>query len=134
MEFMQTQRVDMKAVRKFILELFVYDSLLLNSDRHTGNYMFVMDNNTGYVIGFGELFDFNQAFIADRFHNNIDDLISPTLPSEDITMFELARAYYEHSMFYREHDRVFNILQNACENVENIDKVLERYRRLTGGE
>ena len=79
MQFMKTKRVDLTTVRKFILELFVYDSLLLNSDRHIGNIMFrdfngvlkpaeIIDNDA-CLMPRHECGDISQVVSMMRFNN-----------------------------------------------------------------
>ncbi|MBP3222944.1 MAG: hypothetical protein J6M18_03350 [Actinomycetaceae bacterium] len=42
-------------------EMVVMDAIMLNTDRHTGNYGFLVDNDTGEVKGMAPLFDHNLA-------------------------------------------------------------------------
>lgn len=37
--------------------MYVFDALILNEDRHLGNYGYLIDNKTGNVIGIAPLFD-----------------------------------------------------------------------------
>lgn len=44
-------------------EMLAMDALMANVDRHAGNYGFLVDNDTGEVLGFAPLFDHNMAFM-----------------------------------------------------------------------
>lgn len=44
-------------------EMLVADAVMLNVDRHEGNYGFLVDNDTGEVIAPAPLFDHNMAFL-----------------------------------------------------------------------
>lgn len=85
MKFMQTQRVDLTAVRKFILELFVYDSLLLNSDRHIGNIMF---RRVGDTIKPAEIIDNDACLMARHECRDISQVVS-------MMRFNKATTYHE---------------------------------------
>jgi hypothetical protein len=50
-----------QGVLESYLDMLVFDSVILNEDRHTGNFGFVRENTTGRFIGFAPLFDHNQA-------------------------------------------------------------------------
>ena len=110
--------------------MVVLDYLTANTDRHTGNYMYVMDNSTGDLIGFGKLYDFNQAFISDTLNTSIDDAISPTIPLEDITLYQLAIKYYKDSIFHKEYTKIYEILKNIIDIEIYREKLLVRYTRI----
>lgn len=44
-------------------EMVVADAVMLNIDRHEGNYGFIVDNDTGEVISPAPLFDHNLSFL-----------------------------------------------------------------------
>lgn len=43
--------------------MLLMDCLTMNTDRHTGNYGFIYDNNTLKIIGMAPVFDNNMAFL-----------------------------------------------------------------------
>lgn len=44
-------------------EMVVMDALMANSDRHSANYGFIVDNATGKVLRMAPLFDHNMAYL-----------------------------------------------------------------------
>lgn len=43
------------------LDILAFDSVILNDDRHVGNFGFMRDNETGRFLGFAPLFDQNRS-------------------------------------------------------------------------
>ena len=43
------------------LDMLTFDSVILNDDRHVGNFGFMRDNETGRFLGFAPLFDQNRS-------------------------------------------------------------------------
>lgn len=60
-----------KAVDQF-RTMAVFDSLIANSDRHTGNFGVLRDNATGTVLDMAPLFDHNVALFARDFDEQLD--------------------------------------------------------------
>lgn len=55
------------------VDMLVFDALIYNTDRHTGNFGLLLDNNTNQIIGFAPIFDnglslFNYAMEKDLEH------------------------------------------------------------------
>lgn len=78
----------------FISEMFIADSIMFNEDRHLGNFGFLVDNNSGKIIGTAPLYDHNISLLCyamrDDF-NNINNYIKannkgPRLGSDFITV------------------------------------------------
>lgn len=82
-------------VMRYILELDAYsfhmmnllDYLVGNTDRHWGNWGFLMDNETGEILRLHDLMDFNQAFSA---YDSPDGAGCQTMPGTKITQREAA--------------------------------------------
>lgn len=55
-------------------DMVVFDYIAANTDRHSGNWG-VLTDSSNCIIGMAPLFDHNQAFIADCFGTDINDLI-----------------------------------------------------------
>jgi len=47
-----------------ISKLVVSDYDLANTDRHLGNILFVIDNNTNMIAGLAPAIDYNQALLS----------------------------------------------------------------------
>ncbi|MDD7390894.1 MAG: HipA protein [Lachnospiraceae bacterium] len=45
--------------------MLVFDALILNEDRHSGNYGFLFENDTGRIIGMNPVFDHNRSLLFD---------------------------------------------------------------------
>ena len=54
-------------------DMIVLDAVILNPDRHLGNFGFIVDNGTFKVKGFAPVFDHNMALIARGMDKTIED-------------------------------------------------------------
>ena len=45
--------------------MLIFDALILNEDRHSGNYGFLFSNNTGQILGMSPVFDNNRSLLFD---------------------------------------------------------------------
>lgn len=45
--------------------MLVFDALILNEDRHSGNYGFLFENDTGRILGMNPVFDHNRSLLFD---------------------------------------------------------------------
>ena len=62
-------------------EMLVYDAVMLNVDRHAGNYGFLVENETGRLLSLAPAFDHNQAFLPYMMPgDDIDALITEQQP------------------------------------------------------
>lgn len=63
---------------KVLLERFVtmvvFDSLIVNPDRHGKNHGFLRDNHTGQIVGYAPLFDHNLALFARHSDLSADEM------------------------------------------------------------
>lgn len=88
MEYMKRNNMDF---REFCLKkwgnLFacipVLDYIIINTDRHTQNYGFFMNNSTGELDGMAPLFDYNCALVADYFERDAEETLSQMLNTPD---------------------------------------------------
>lgn len=81
----------------------VLDYIVLNTDRHTQNYGFLMNNETGEIEQLAPLFDFNCALTADYFLRDAADTLSQMFNTAD-TLRGLAHRYIKDTnmIFYEE--------------------------------
>lgn len=54
-------------------DMIVLDAVILNPDRHFGNFGFIVDNDTFTVKGFAPVFDHNMALLARGMNNTLED-------------------------------------------------------------
>lgn len=88
--------------RKFA-SIPVLDFIVVNTDRHTQNYGFFMNNETGEIENMAPLFDFNCALTADYFLGNGSDTFSQMFNTAE-TLRELAHRFVKDTnlIFYEE--------------------------------
>ena len=53
--------------------MFLIDSIIMNQDRHLGNFGFIIDNNTGFIKRFAPLFDFNISMLTNAMDTDLDN-------------------------------------------------------------
>ena len=54
--------------------MIVFDSIIMNPDRHTGNFGFLIDNNTLEIVGFSPLYDYNYSLLCRCMDDDLADL------------------------------------------------------------
>ena len=78
----------------YLLDMFLFDYLTLNTDRHFGNISFFIQNDTQQILGFTPIYDNNMAFLPyyiPRLDGDIDNYISISdgnIVANDGTSFE----------------------------------------------
>lgn len=90
--------------RKYCLERWgstfasipVLDYIIINTDRHTQNYGFMMNNDTGKIETVAPMFDFNCALVADYFRCDARDTLSQMFNTTE-TLRELAFQFIEYT-------------------------------------
>lgn len=55
--------------------MIVLDALILNTDRHMGNYGFIVDNRTMQIKRMAPMFDHNQALLPYAEQESFQNLI-----------------------------------------------------------
>lgn len=107
----------------------VLDFILSNTDRHTQNYGFMMNNKTGYIDYLAPLFDFNCALVSDIFNRDASDTLSQMFNSSD-TLRQIADFYRPYSKVSLNLDK-FNKLRTNNKDYDYVFvKVLDRCRYL----
>lgn len=53
-------------------DMIVLDAVILNIDRHLGNFGFIVDNDTFRIKRFAPVFDHNMALLARAMDNSLD--------------------------------------------------------------
>lgn len=56
-----------------IAEMFVFDALIFNEDRHKGNFGFLFDTNTYKILGMAPLFDHNVSLLCYAEEDDFND-------------------------------------------------------------
>lgn len=104
----------------------VIDYLLLNTDRHTENYGFLMDNDSGDIVGLAPLFDFNMALVGDYYDRmGVENTLNQMF-NDGQTLRELAwRSRFDCSITI-DKDKLKEIRLRYREYGHVIDKVVAR--------
>ena len=78
-------------------DMMIFDALICNTDRHTGNYGLIVDNKTNKPVGFAPIFDnglslFNYAMADDIV--DIDSYAKTRFPAYDAVSYdEIVKAF-----------------------------------------
>ena len=74
-------------------EMIVMDAVIANVDRHSGNYGFLVDNDTGEILRMAPLFDHNMACLPMMMEmDDFDDYLSKIGPKIGTDFIKIARA------------------------------------------
>ena len=107
----------------------VLDYIIVNTDRHTQNYGFMMNNDTGRIERLAPLFDFNCALVADYFAHDARDTLSQMFNTAE-TLRELAYQYRKYTNMVFNEDKFMKVVERN-ENYKFIfEKVYERIQEL----
>lgn len=106
-------------------ELAVLDYIVANTDRHTQNYGFMMDNSTGVLLNFAPAFDFNMSLLE----TDIDMRLSPMFCSND-TLLSLAQTGARYSNLTLNIRKFNNLKYRYPEYRGILDIVLYRVNKL----
>lgn len=105
----------------YYLKMQIVDYILNNNDRHEQNWGFLMDNETGKIIGFCPLFDHDHAFAE------YDDVESQTM-EERMSLYEAATlAQKELQMDF---EGVLNMALPKYLSSKQWEKVKDRIKKL----
>lgn len=104
----------------------VLDFILANTDRHTQNYGFWMDN-MGRIAGLAPLFDFNCALVGDVFNKDVSDTLSQMFNS-NITIRHVADFYKPYHRLVLDMNKFNKLRKNNKDYNIVFDRVLERCR------
>lgn len=103
----------------------VLDFVLSNTDRHTQNYGFYMDNATGKLAGLAPLFDFNCALVSDVYDKEVGDTLSQMFDT-DATLKEIALAYNPYSRLVLDYKKFNDIKRRNKDFGKVFNNVLKR--------
>lgn len=101
------------------------DFLLVNTDRHTQNYGFMMDNVTGRLVSLAPLFDFNHALVADLMGVDAVNTISQMF-NDGRTLLQLADHYRSSSSLSIDRDKLKHLRSSRKEYKVVFDNLLKR--------
>lgn len=109
----------------------VLDYIIINTDRHTQNYGFLMNNNTGEIEKIAPLFDFNCALVADYFKIDASETLSQMFNTAE-TLKELAYRYLEYTNLEFSEDLFMKLAARRRNKDYNyiFDRVYERIQEL----
>lgn len=82
-------------LKKEITDMFIFDAVIFNEDRHKGNFGFVIDNDTNAILGMAPLFDHNVAMLCyaeQEDFDRIDEYLEGKGPRIGNDFVEVARA------------------------------------------
>ncbi len=107
--------MDVLCPQKFS-NMCVIDYVLANTDRHSGNWGFMV-NNDNKVIDFAPIYDMNQALIADYFETDISDQVyEPT----DMSFRETIKKYA--SVSHTDFRKVSGLTEQIRKRVERMNR------------
>lgn len=86
----------MYSLDRNLADIPVLDFILVNTDRHTQNYGFLVDNKTNEIVSLAPIFDFNCALVVDYFGRSAEDTLSQMFNSKE-TLRQLAEQYISYS-------------------------------------
>lgn len=107
----------------------ILDYIIVNTDRHTQNYGFLMNNDTGKLEQIAPLFDFNCALIADYFKRDARDTLSQMFNTSE-TLRELAYKFLPNSHIKLNEKKFRRLLEQNKEYEYIFDNVYDRMREL----
>lgn len=107
----------------------VLDYLIVNTDRHTQNYGFFMNNSTGVLEKLAPIFDYNCALVADYFNKEANDTLSQMFNTAE-TLRQLATQFQPYTNIIL-NERKFLTLINQNPEYESIfDKIYQRIKEM----
>jgi hypothetical protein len=96
---------------KNFANMIILDYILMNTDRHTQNYGFLM-NAQGEIVRMAPLFDFNYALVSDYLGNNVEDTLSQTLDNNE-SIKDLKDRYLPYSTLKFDNDKFMQLLLDS---------------------
>lgn len=101
----------------------VLDYIIINTDRHTQNYGFLMNNHTGKIDKLAPLFDLNCALVADYFQCDARDTLSQMFNTKE-TLRDLAFEFREHSKLVFHASKFWKLAEEK--RMEELGYIFER--------
>lgn len=108
-----------------VSSIAVLDYILANTDRHTQNYGFMMDNNTGKIEGIAPLFDFNCALVSDIYNKDASNTLSQMFNNK-MTLLETAEIYRNTHRLELDIKKLKKLNSTGYKNI--INNVIDRSR------
>lgn len=115
----------MYSLDRNLADIPVLDFILVNTDRHTQNYGFLVDNKTNKIVSLAPIFDFNCALVADYFNRSAEDTLSQMFNSKE-TLRQLAEQYKPCSNVRLNKNKFVKLRGSYSEYKHVFDKVYER--------
>lgn len=107
----------------------VLDYIIVNTDRHTQNYGFMMNNDTGKIEHLAPIFDFNCALVADYFAHDARDTLSQMFNTTE-TLRGLAYVYKDFTNIIFNEDKFMKLVERYTKYKYIFEKVYERIQEL----
>ena len=107
----------------------VLDYIIINTDRHTQNYGFFMNNDTGKLEKMAPLFDYNCALVADFFQRDARDSLSQMFNTAE-TLRELAYKFKPYSSIRFREEKFVQLLNENKEYEYLFDQVYQRIQEM----
>ena len=101
----------------------VLDYIIINTDRHTQNYGFMMNNDTGELEAVAPMFDLNCALVADYFQVEAGDTLSQMFNTKE-TIRELAFRYVDQTDLKFHEEKFTKLAQSS--HYKELGHVFER--------
>jgi hypothetical protein len=57
-----------------LVEMLVFDVIILNTDRHFGNFGLLVDNSTNEIVSVAPIFDNGLSLFADALEDDLDEI------------------------------------------------------------
>lgn len=105
----------------------ILDYIIVNTDRHTQNYGFLMNNNTGKLEKIAPLFDFNCALVADYFNRDARNTLSQMFNTAE-TLQELAYKFQADADIRFNEQKFFKLIDQNEEYEYIFKKIYARIR------
>lgn len=107
----------------------VLDYIVVNTDRHTQNYGFFMNNNTGQLEQLAPIFDYNCALVADFFSRSAEDTLSQMFNTSE-TLRELALEFMPHTNIIFNEQKFRKVMADNSRYGRILEKVYGRLQEL----
>lgn len=134
MEYLKRRSIDFRAYclqrwGSAFASIPVLDYIISNTDRHTQNYGFLMNNSTGQIEKLAPLFDFNCALVSDYFSRNAEDTFSQMFNTKE-TLRELAYKFLKYTDLIFDEEKFEQVLNRNKEYEFVFDRVYKRIQEL----
>ncbi|MCM1541683.1 MAG: hypothetical protein NC121_10525 [Blautia sp.] len=107
----------------------VLDYIIINTDRHTQNYGFFMNNDTGKIEKMAPLFDYNCALVADYFQRDANDTLSQMFNTSE-TLRDLAHKFLPDTSIRFNEQKFLRLLEKNREYENIFERVYQRIQEM----